>query len=129
MLKFGRPSNKQRYEKILDFGREVDTLDIECYYIFEIDLACRQMLHLYVEYKEQVTKIFLFTKYSTEWFIKHMTFDVKKVDGRIYITNEYMYNFDLVRVIPENGYRYFDSYLRVMVKEEIDRKFKPLELE
>ncbi len=127
MLKFDKPSNKYRYEKVLDFSREVDALEIERFYVYSKDLWCSQILDLYVLYQEQVTKIFLFTKSSTEWFISKLPSDLNEVDGKLYIPFEYMYNFDLVRVIPQNGYKYIDSYLRVMVKPEWDKGFKSIE--
>jgi hypothetical protein len=127
MLKFEKPNNKYRYEKVLDFAREVDALEIERFYVYSKDLWCSQILDLYVLYQEQVTKIFLFTKSSTEWFISKLPSDLNEVDGKLYIPFEYMYNFDLVRVIPKNGYKYIDSYLRVMVKPEWDKGFKSIE--
>jgi hypothetical protein len=127
MLKFDQPGKKQRYEKVLDFAREVDALEIERFYVYSKDLWCSQILDLYVQYQEQVTKIFLFTKSSTQWFISKLPSDLNEVDGKLYIPFEYMYNFDLVRIIPKNGYKYIDSYLRVMVKPEWDKGFKSIE--
>ncbi len=127
MLKFDRPSKKQRYEKVLDFDREVETLQIERFYVISRDLWCSQILSLYVVYEEQETRIFLLTKSSTQWFISNLPTELEESNGKLYIPFEYMYNFDLVRVIPENGYKFLDSYLRVMTKPEWDKGFKSIE--
>jgi len=70
MINFRKPSNNQCYEKVLDFAREIDIWDIQRYYVYKEDLACQQLLNIYVEYQEQIIKIFIFTKSSTEWFIR-----------------------------------------------------------
>jgi len=126
-LKFEKISDKQRYEKVIDFGREADTITIEGYYVDSIDIITHQMIDLFVQYEEQVTKIYKLTKACSNWFLSNLPPDLKKEEGKIYIPFNYMYNFDLVRVIPENGHKYLDSYLRVMKKYEWDKGFKSIE--
>ena len=127
MLKFEKINDKQRYERVIDFAREADTLTIEGFYVDSLDIFSHQMIDLYVQYREQVITIYKLTKACSNWFLSNLPRDLKKEEGKLHIPNEYMYNFDLVRVIPENGHKYFDSYLRVMKKAEWDKGFKSIE--
>jgi hypothetical protein len=119
-------SDKQRYEKSIDFAKNIS--DIDGFYIVDsIDLYSHQIIRLYVEYLEEVTKIYILTKACSNWFLANLPPDLKKEEGKIIIPFEYMRNFDLVRVIPANGYKYVDSYLRIMKKIDWKNYYKSIE--
>ena len=117
MLKFEKLHSESRYEKVRDFSKELDTLDILGYYIYPWMLLNGDKIPIYTETPEDVTVIY-YTSTSTGCWIRE-NLKTGEMSSRFYLSQEFMNNFDLVRVIPGGGYRGTDSYLRIMVKDNL----------
>lgn len=104
-----------KFEKVLDFARESDIVNIDSYYMKSNEVISNRNIPLYVRYWEEVTKIFYLTVPSSDWVRENLNFNIK--DKIITLPEDFMYKFDLIRVIPEGGVYPHDSFLRVKLKQ------------
>jgi hypothetical protein len=116
-MKWRKIIDKTQYEKVMNFGREIDILDIERYYVLPHEVFCNINIPLYVHKHEAVTVVYLFSKSSSDFIRNNINYDPRSSD-QIVLPEEFMYKFELIRVIPAKGNVPIDSYLRVMLKNK-----------
>lgn len=127
MLEFRKRFPKVQFEIVLDFAKESDTITIEGYFMKPHEIISYQNIPLYVIKRESEIVIYSLTKSSSDWVRFNLDYNID--DDRVDIPFEFMYQFDLVRIIPENGLKYLNSYLRVIKKTSNQVKFYPIEEE
>lgn len=115
MLKFKRISSTVRYEKVLDFSREIDIVSLKGYYMKTSEIISHRNIPLYIMELEEVTRIYYLTVSASDWVTNNLDYNID--DKIIMLSEEFMYKFDLVRVIPEGGIQPNDSFLRIMLKQ------------
>jgi hypothetical protein len=91
------------------------------------EIISYQNIPLYVIKRESEIVIYSLTKSSSDWVRFNLDYNID--DDRVDIQFEFMYQFDLVRIIPENGLKYLNSYLRVIKKTSNQVNFYPIEVE
>ena len=114
-LNWQRLSNNTRFKKIIDFGKESQTIDILGYYVRVEDLISAINITLYVEKYEAVRHMYIFNKNSSDFVRFNIDYNIHE-DKNIELSEEFMSKFDLVRVIPPHCHVPHESYLRVMLK-------------
>ena len=115
MIKFHKISAFVKFEKVLDFSREVDIISLQGHYMKTSEIVSNRNIPLYVMHLEDVTKIYYLTVSTSDWVRENLKYDIK--DKLTMLSQEFMYKFDLIRVIPEGGIPPFDSFLRVKLKQ------------
>lgn len=115
MIKFHKISAFVKFEKVIDFSREVDIISFQGYYMKTAEILSNRNIPLYVMHLEEVTKIYYLTVSTSDWVRENLNYDIK--DKLAMLTEEFMYKFDLIRVIPEGGIPPYDSFLRVKLKQ------------
>lgn len=104
-----------KFEKVLDFSKETDIIAFQGYYMKTDEITTNRRISLYVMEMEEVTKIYQLSVSSSDWVRDNLEYDIKEKITKL--PEEFMYKFDLIRVIPENGCKHLDSFLRVMLKQ------------
>ncbi|MEL0456129.1 hypothetical protein WJN01_07830 [Flavobacteriaceae bacterium SZ-1-7] len=115
MIKPQKLSPFVQYEKVKDFAKESFIISIKGYYMKPTEIISNRNIPLYVSMIEEVTHIYYLTVSASDWIRENIECNIN--DRTVTLTEEFMYKFDLVRVIPENGHKLFDSFLRVMLKQ------------
>jgi len=115
MIKPKKVSSLVKFEKILNFARELDIVEIDGYYMKPSEILSNRNIPLYVIYWEEVTKIYFLTTSSSDWVRENLNYNIK--DKTVNVPGEFMYKFDLIRAIPEGGISPHDSFLRVHLKQ------------
>lgn len=114
MLNFEKTTPFVRYENVNDFAKESFIASIKGYYMKPAEILSDRNIPLYVIMQEEVTHIYYLTTSASDWARENINYRIN--ERIVMLSEETMYKFDLVRVIPENGNKPFDSYLRVMLK-------------
>jgi hypothetical protein len=114
MLKFHKISPFAKFEKVLDFSREVDIAHFQGYYMKNNEINSNRNIPLYVMEPEEVTKIYYCTVSASDWIRENLEYNNQ--EKTTILPEEFMYKFDLIRVIPEGGIPTIDSFLRVHLK-------------
>ncbi|MGL2963896.1 hypothetical protein ACSVH2_08780 [Flavobacterium sp. RSB2_4_14] len=115
-----------KFENVLDFARELDTVEIVGYYMKPFEVLSKRNIPLYVISWEEVTTIYILTVSSSDWVRENLNCNIH--DERINLSKEFMCKFDLIRVIPEGGVKHLNSYLRVTLKQ-VPENAKPYSIE
>jgi len=115
MLKFQKISAFVKYEKVMDFARETQIISIQGYYMKSKEILSNRNIPLYVMELEEVTKIYYLTVSASDWVRENLEYNIN--ENFTMLSEDFMYKFDLVRVIPEGGIIPHDSFLRVMLKQ------------
>ena len=88
-------------------------------------ISCRN-IPIYVKMAEDVTIIYYLSTSVTDYVREKLAYNLNSL--KIEIHEEFICKFDLVRVIPEGGYKLIDSFLRVMLKQHPENS-KPYSIE
>jgi len=115
MIKFHKISPFVKFEKVLSFSREADIISIQGYYMKSAEIFSNRNIPLYVMQLEEITTIYYLTVSASDWVRENLKYNIK--DTLIMLPEDFMYKFDLIRVIPEGGIPLFDSFLRVKLKQ------------
>lgn len=114
MLKFQKTSPFVRFEKLTDFAKESQIMFFQGYYMKPAEIRGDKNIPLYVMQEEQVTIIYYLTISASNWVRENLEYNGD--EKQVFLKEEFMYKFDLVRVIPEGGLKPTHSFLRVMLK-------------
>ncbi len=118
-LKGRRLSSKTQFERLRNFASEIDTLNYICYYVLESDLKSSGNVPLYIIQYENVLTKYLFSHPASE-YVRNKGWGEADFNGNIILSEKFMENFGLIRIIPPNGIVPDDSYLRVIKKGPSD---------
>ncbi len=118
MIKLQRVSKFVQYENIADFALESFIIDIKGFHMKVSEIVSNKNIPLYVELQEEVINVYLLTTSSSEWVRENLEYSLNETV--IILSKEFMFKFDLVRVIPANGLIPYDSFLRVMLKQSYE---------
>ena len=115
MIKFHKISSFVKFEKVLDFSRELEIISFQGYYMKPSEIISNRNIPLYVMHLEEVTTIYYLTVTTSDWVRENLKFNAN--ENIVMLPEAFMYKFDLIRVIPEGGIPQYDSFLRVKLKQ------------